>query len=587
MTTSSPIISAAQFEAAFRLDPNPWPNSPANRALVQLGLPSPTALTLWLAPERGGRLEPRVSLPQYPQVVPRFVSAGSTGPQRVELSGLTPSTTYAIDVATTASGPTQRLTATTAPAATDTGEFSFLATSCFAPYDDPATFAQAAFEWRFRLHGNKGKPPHITQRTAHALRLLQQRANASAPQKPAFWLGLGDQVYVDTGKDAGQAMLTGTKANEKRYAPAELPQFFETIYRAYFSLEPYASALQALPTAMIWDDHEIRDGWGSHGDEENSDEWRQHLEVARDYFVGWQASRNPPAPGAVATTEGYAEAARVGTSPTKSSEFDFGFDWGSQTTFFIMDLRSQRDTLQGQAGSEAQIERLKAWFASRDDSPTLWVLGSPLPLSLSKRVADTLQRWLICRRKDDMRDAWSSAPLTKQREEILKTIADHFHAHRSHRLLILSGDVHFSELLELSDERDRNRVYGHEIVSSGLAQTYFKFMRCKSQKKALLSPGLSAVGLGRFHGPCFAEIFVKPKVGAAPDVEVTFHAAVDCSGKHLANLGGPSPVRLQLPLETLTKKYGRDDRLFAEFIHEAKETDATAIEPAPGAGARS
>jgi PhoD-like phosphatase len=575
--SNSDVLSVEQFRAAFRLDPNPWPQAEPERALIQLGLPSPTCVSMWLAPEQGKALEPTLWLPDNPGITPRLVATGALGTMRVDLDGLSPDTSYVINVRTSADATVQSLRASTAPGPTKQA-FSFLASSCFAPYAPRGRFG-AFIEGSFWPNAGDGSArPHLMRRTAHVLRLLEQTARAR--DQPAFLLALGDQIYVDAGESAGQAMLGGTTSTSKRYAAGDVRSFFETIYRATFSLEPYAAALQALPSAMMWDDHEIRDGWGSQGDEESED-WRQHLTTAREYFVAWQGARNPPRGASPASAEAYLDAARVGAKLTRNPEHDFSFDWGREATFFVMDLRSCRNVDERRVVSNEQLNRLETWFASRDDSPTVWVLGSPLPLCHDERWFDWLQRKAVKSRKDDMLDAWWSEPLSEQRERVFRIIEQHFRTHTQHRLLVLSGDVHFSELLELSDSR--GRVFGHEIVSSGLAQTYFKRLRGRTPRDTKLPYGIAARGLGRFHGPAFAEVFVQP--GSTdqqpPCVSVTFHTSVEQSGKYLANVSGPSAKRLELPLTRFVGKHGQRDELFECFIVTDPEyTSATAIEPA-------
>jgi hypothetical protein len=128
-----------------------------------------------------------------------------------------------------------------------------------------------------------------------------------------------------------------------------------------------------------------------------------------------------------------------------------------------------------------------------------------------------------------------------------------FRDHPEHRLLILSGDVHFSEVLELSDEG--GRIFGHEIVSSGLVHDkHHRFGRTSPRRAKSLAFGLNSAGLGAFHGPCFAELFVSPTGSGAPHLAVTFHAAVTADGAALANAEGEMPPPLELPLSPLAAR---------------------------------
>lgn len=560
------------------MQPNPWPGSSADRALVQLALPQPTVLSFWLAPERGQSLDPSITLPAVAGAQLRLTGLGTSGVVRADISGLSPNTTYTVAVRHHPQGPSHALHATTAPDRSFE-PFSFLASSCFSPFAARQTLRDSLLELRLpRLNGVELPGPYITQRTAHVLGLLEQRALASAADRPSFFLGLGDQIYVDPDQGSGRSMLSGRSSQQRLYAPSEVREFFETVYRATFTLKPFAAALTALPSALMWDDHEIRDGWGSQCDENaNEGEWRPHLQAARDFFVAWQGARNPSRRPDGPTWGELRGAAQLGPDLTQSRELDFGFDWGAQATFFVMDLRSYRNSVDHRVVSEAQLQRLEQWLVSRGSEPTVFVLGSPLPLCQAPRLFDRLQEHTPLRR-DDMTDAWWSQAQEQQRARVLGIIQRHFSAHKLHRLVILSGDVHYSELLELTDAS--GSVFGHEIVSSGLAQSFFKIFRTTTQRRSALPGGVYARGIGRFHGPAFAEVFVTPDASqtSAPRVQLTFHAAVTRSGSILANVHGPSARRLELPLSRMPASFLRGSGVFGRFIEpDAEATDAVAV----------
>jgi hypothetical protein len=231
----------------------------------------------------------------------------------------------------------------------------------------------------------------------------------------------------------------------------------------------------------------------------------------------------------------------------------------------VMDQRSHRNAREKRVISGAQLARIERWLESRENRPTLFVLGSPLPLTLVRRFGDLVQA-LFRTRWDDLYDSWWSSKAKPQRDQLLALLRDHFARHPMHRLLILSGDVHFSELLELADEN--GTVFGHEIISSGLAQSdFFRVRGRASQAKSALAHGISARGLGRFLGPAFAEVFVEANSEAAPRVAVTFHTAVTEDGRQLANTTGERLVRLDLPLRPLDLRKLGWNGLFARFTH--------------------
>jgi phosphodiesterase/alkaline phosphatase D-like protein len=461
------------------------------------------------------------------------------GPLRLQLLGLESGRLYQLAAAFVERGVEQRrlLDARTAPSAGAPASFSFLSSSCIQPFAD-----------------EKGETI-ITKKTARSLGLYRRRAQGTSAPAPAFALGLGDQIYVDSG---ARAMLEGTYRQRARYDRGEAAAFFDAAYRAQFSVPPLVSARAELPSAMMWDDHEIRDGWGAQQDENTREgrelRWGEHLLAARHHFVAWQSFRNP-----LRRDVELDDRARAtpGHDLTQSPELDFEAEWGASASFFVMDQRSARSAAAARVVSDAQLERLRRWLYRPRLCPTLLVLGSAMPLTQLRRPIELVE-YLIAARWDDLRDSWWSRQCRAQRDRILQLLHSFFRAHLEHRLLILSGDVHFSEVLELRDLE--GRVFGHEVVSSGLAhESHPRFGRGSPPRPKKLAFGVHSAGLGSFHGPCFAELFVDPVSNGPPQVEVTFHAAVTADGAALANPSGDMPPRLTLPLSSLATR--REDLL--------------------------
>ena len=76
--------------------------------------------------------------------------------------------------------------------------------------------------------------------------------------KPQFVLMTGDQLYLDEGDRNlfDKREHRDSKPSERRKAIAEK-------YHANWSREPVRDVLANVPVYMMWDDHDIRDGWGS------------------------------------------------------------------------------------------------------------------------------------------------------------------------------------------------------------------------------------------------------------------------------------------------------------------------------------
>lgn len=208
--------------------------------------------------------------------------------------------------------------------------------------------------------------------------------------------------------------------------------------------------------------------------------------------MAWQAFRNPTRPDVETAIRA---GALPGSDLTASPELDFETDWGASASFFVMDQRSARSAAAARVMSGDQFERLRGWLYRPRSYPTLLVLGSAMPLTQLRRPIE-LAEYFVPARWDDLRDSWWSKPCRAQRDQVLRLLQGFFRAHPEHRLLILSGDVHFSEVLELSDEE--GRIFGHEVVSSGLVHDkHHRFGRGSPRSVKTLAFGVRSAGFGR------------------------------------------------------------------------------------------
>jgi hypothetical protein len=518
-----------EFEARFEteaLEGMTWAGRACDfgRALVQLALPRPTELNLWYAPSlRGtgswGAVQVRTmnNTPVPADVAPVAVGAGT---QRGVIGDLAPGSRYRVQL------PGSRpLLAATAPSADDEAELRFLAFGGFCPYGaDPGGGVSAA--------------------TTHALGLLRARAEVDPP---AFMLGLGDQVYVDEGgllpwQRPYRALVHGPGARQLAYQGDPDP-FFQILYRRWFGIPPFDETLSRVPTAMMWNDHEIREGWGSQNDEEIIEDgvrrWARHLMSARRHFYAYQMLRNERPASLEARLDAWDawESTLVGNTfgpTTGRPEFDFSFNWGRMATVMVMDQRSHRNyqrQSEDRVISVKQLTRVARWLGDerRQGRPQVFVLVSPVPLTTRPWPAFPPWRWVTMRRQD-FRDAWASTNNRDQHSVVLSLLVDHFSRHPEHRLLVLSGDVHHCEARELTVGE---RIIGHEVTSSALAQSMFPSTPAfdGADLSRLLGGRLASRRLGIFRGPGFAELSVTRTLdGRPPEVGFLFHSAADPNG---------------------------------------------------------
>jgi hypothetical protein len=322
-----------------------------------------------------------------------------------------------------------------------------------------------------------------------------------------------------------------------RGTPDSVPAYLNLLYRLSLGLPAMDAAFANMPSVMMWDDHDIRDGWGSQGDESHP-EWREYYRHARDAFVAFQGARNPnfetivnarhwdqPRP-AVAIDDA------AGFEERQVEEMDFTFDRGL-ATFFVADARSAKSRDPQLRGR--QFERIEEWLSNpqRRDRPTVFVFAFPVPVAANPgRIVEVAKKV----RSSDQDDAHDRIH-PEDRARLLELFARHFAAQPRHTLVIISGDVHYSGLQSIRQGGKDGRTYGYEVISSGLAQTEYNtkgglWASVAGAPRSLdlaLPPELIpwVEDHGMYSGPSFAEVFIAPPANniSAPRLGLEFYPA--------------------------------------------------------------
>lgn len=426
--------------------------------------------------------------------------------------------------------------------------FSFLALSCNEPYSP-------------KHEGMYARDLSLWLRAA--ARARGEDSQGQIPERPQFALGLGDQVYVDPDPDADEpiAFFKGDRSNEWliEHDGDALARALGVVYRYNFSLPPLVDALSRLPSMMMWDDHEIRDGWGSHCDddpespcEEGAEVWRNYFREARHAFIAHQLLRSYP-PGTIgqAQYDSLVEGDRTLHRP---------FSHGERVHVLMLDSRSTRSRTTSIFDSTAQAAT-DAWLARGSaEAGDLYVLATGVPLFPSRRVRSVPSGLGFA---DDLRDSWDSPRNLEARKDLLGMIKEHFRARENanDRLLVLSGDVHHSAVYYISLGDD---VIGHEVVTSGIAQALQKDAR----RVNILNDAtrdvdsFSVTPAGKLDNVAsFAELIVdESEYPQAPDVEVVFHANGATDGRwELGNTNLLPASTSSLPLWYYPYKYKYKD----------------------------
>lgn len=296
---------------------------------------------------------------------------------------------------------------------------------------------------------------------------------------------VGDQVYADK----WQQRLLSAPDDETRL------QLYLEVYRNFWSNIYYRRVMCRLPAVMMWDDHDICDGWGSdeasyEGDSTNFlASWQNMFEAAFRAFSLMQASRNP-APLADNPRDGLDFAFRIGR-------------WG----FIFLDLRTNRNWRRNQLLTEDQAARIRQWVEKNRDgmralfviSPVVFSHGSPLLEGWTKKFWPYVMRIVdgVAARtpwgkglrtkfwdsvgdiRDDIRDSWGDEANAAQADAMLDFLFGLQNDPKEPMsVVVISGDIHTSGYANIFSSADahKERPAIPHVTSSSVAYTPFNWL---------------------------------------------------------------------------------------------------------------
>ncbi len=348
------------------------------------------------------------------------------------------------------------------------GLFASAQPSAFATLgEDPACLKFALLSCNGLHH-----PPKRRRPTTMWARLLRE-----AVEDPDLHLAIlaGDQVYADVIREEWQRewepdfdpydpeLVERDDAIRCREFFEDLPRRFEQIYRAFWRRPEIRDFMGHVPCVMTWDDHDIYDGWGSHGDEQLSAQ-QVFFRAAARAFDAFALALAPPRPLSPA-----AAAQRLGHRA-------FSFMLG-KLAVVVLDLRSQRN-IKARGPSAVLGETQWAWLSAelaeiaRRGAEQI-VVVSAIPLVHIGALVEHLIP-SDAELHDDALDHWISRP---NRSDQARLIGKLFQVRKETgaNVLILGGDVHVATVGAIvSDDRrflldGEGRAQLHQGVSSAIA----------------------------------------------------------------------------------------------------------------------
>jgi phosphodiesterase/alkaline phosphatase D-like protein len=205
-------------------------------------------------------------------------------------------------------------------------------------------------------------------------------------RQPAFALFIGDQIYADEPARADWSVPGYARRYRENWGEAFLAPF-----------------LSRIPTAMMWDDHDIEDNW--------QDGTLLPYPYARQAFDLYQGAHNPP--------------------PRVAGEISFAFEAGD-AAFYLLDVRTHRS------------------HNANPDGPSKTMIGAATKADLKTWLTTTSARFkflvspvMWSNHGTTGNDSWFG--FQSERQEIL----DYIRSHHVCGVVLLSGDQHWSGVMRL------------------------------------------------------------------------------------------------------------------------------------------
>ncbi len=254
----------------------------------------------------------------------------------------------------------------------------------------------------------------------------------------------GDQVYADS---VAMQDIADSNRSRKERIRSFLSSYRKTYVDAW-SVPEVESVLSQSPSLMMWDDHDIFDGYGSHGDD--SSELAQTIfTAAKQAFWEFQAQKNP----------------------TRFGEHSFAFGLQiDQTALLTLDGRTNRMWTEGRILGDPQSQDVEAWLrVLTEKKPKNLLIVTAVPflhvpvMSYLRLVEFTGGPGGLV---EDLRDSWTAVNNLTEGRRVLSALF-HFKSESPEtNVILLSGDVHVATVGKIQSAASHETI--HQIVSSGI-----------------------------------------------------------------------------------------------------------------------
>lgn len=267
--------------------------------------------------------------------------------------------------------------------------------------------------------------------------------NGAKPDKPAFMIHAGDQIYFDIPRP--------------RRAP-EVDKYRREYVNNWAEDLTLRGLLAHCPHYMILDDHEIVDGFAEdHVPEPPPKDEKGNEYTAVDYLKE--------------ATQAYREFVHSrqpgGESSPEEGPFHYEFSYGT-THFFALDTRTERSLSKGRMIGDNQLEELETWL-KRHKADLKFVISSVPFLAELEDSRHTESAFDDPVEGSSPDDKWCGGAFRGQRDRLLEFL----HEEGIGRLVFLVGDMHCGYHCTTRVGSPKDRITLHEIAGGPFHQLLF------------------------------------------------------------------------------------------------------------------
>lgn len=317
--------------------------------------------------------------------------------------------------------------------------------------------------------------PKIVRDIANPIDRWEHLATQHAAQPFHLLLMGGDQVYADQmwvnvpelEEWANKSRFYQVRSGFTQAMETHARQHYFDLYVVNWRRPGPAEMLASIPTVMMWDDHDITDGWGSHPDNLQLPNPKLRgggvlpglFTVAKEFFEAFQLRVAPGTERPETITPG-------GDNLTSLHRI-------GPVALLVADLRSERT--RNQIIAEESWARITAALKAlpADGSVKHLLLMSSIPVvypngGVLNNLASLIPWDPVSDPQDDLIDHWSDSRHHSERERLVRLLFG-VAQEKSIRITLLTGDVHVAGQGIIESDRNQNVPRNSNVITQLIA----------------------------------------------------------------------------------------------------------------------